>query len=281
MAGEQSESFPDELREWVERKASERDATPEEILGRAVAIYRYLDAADDDEGDVDPVERLDALDDRVAALDDRVAAVEDDLDAKITDVRERVIQVKREADAKAPADHDHPDLNERVDEAGRTATAADERVEILADRVDRGFENYEEVLEYLTDVTDDLDAKTRTLAGAVIDLRSELQRLTAAEHDRRAVDDLRTAANRHGDRTASCGDCGSTVDVALLSRAACPHCEASYVDFEPSTGFFGSATLVTGDRPALAGGTDESVPEDPTDLFDVDAEHERPEVGDE
>jgi chromosome segregation ATPase len=261
MAGEQSEAFPPELRDWVERKAAERDTDPETILARAAAVYRTLDAETDD-APLDGAER--------ETLADRVAAVEDDLDEKVDDVRERVVQIKRETDAKAPRDHRHPDLEERVAAAARAADGADAKVADLADRLDRGFENYEEILEYLTDVTDDLDEKADTLAGAVVDLRAELQRIAAAEHDRQAVDDLRTAANRHGERTASCADCDSTVDLGLLARARCPHCEATFVDFEPSTGFFSSATLRTGDRLALTDGQDQSdVPDDPTDLFDT------------
>ncbi|AZH26794.1 CopG family transcriptional regulator [Haloplanus aerogenes] len=267
MAGEQSEAFPPELRDWVERKATERDTDPETILARAAAVYRTLDAEADDPSET----RLDELDAEVDDVVDRVAAVEDDLDEKIDDVRERVIQIKRETDAKAPRDHGHPDLEERVDATAQAAADADAKVDDLADRLDRGFENYEEILEYLTDAADDLDEKTDTLASAVVDLRAELQRVAAAEHDRQAVDELRTAANRHGERTAACGDCDATVDLGLLARARCPHCEATFVDFDPASGFFGSATLQTGDHPALTDGTDDfSVPNDPADLFDVE-----------
>jgi len=269
MAGEQSEAFPPELRDWVERKATERNTDPEVILARAAAIYRALDAEAD--GSADPYEpRLDELDADVETLADRVAAVEADLDEKIDDVRERVVQIKRETDGKAPRDHGHPALEERVAEAASAAETAEATADGLADRLDRGFENYEEILEYLTDATDDIDEKADTLAGAVVDLRAELQRVAAAEHDRQAVDDLRTAANRHGERTASCADCDATVDIGLLARARCPHCEAAFVDFDPSTGFFSSATLRTGDRPALTDGEDAAVLDDPADLFDAE-----------
>lgn len=258
MAGEQSEAFPEELREWVERRAAERDADPEAILARAVSVYRYLDAESDAEREppgLDP-DRLDGIDERLDSLSARVDDAENDIDTKIDDIRERVIQIKREADAKAPRDHDHPELVDRLDDASRTAADATARADDLADRLDRGFENYEEILEYLTETTDDLDRTANDLSDTVAGLRSELKHVAAAETARRAVDDLRTAANRHGERTAACGDCGSTVDLGLLSRPRCPHCEATYVDFEPPTGFFGSATLVTGDRLALPDGED-------------------------
>jgi chromosome segregation ATPase len=253
MAGEQSEAFPAELRAWVERKAAERDAEPEAILARAAAVYRLLDSETD--GSAAPLDELAA---DVETLADRVDAVENDLDHKIDDVRDRVVQIKRETDAKAPREHDHPAVEERVDEAARTAADAKTAVADLDDRLDRGFENYEEILEYLTEVTDDLEATVETLSDAVADVRDGVNRVSAAEHGRRAVDDLRTAANRHGERTASCADCSATVDLGLLSRPNCPHCEAAFVDFEPSAGFFGGATLLTGERPALTDGVDDA-----------------------
>jgi len=268
MAGEQSEAFPPELWDWIERKAAERDAEPGVILARAATLYRLLDteAVDPEEGS--PAARLDEVASDVETLTDRVAAVEDDLDDKIDDVRERVIQVKRETDAKASRDHGHPELESRLAETARATADAESSVADLADRLDRGFENYEEILEYLTDVTDDLDENLETVAEAVVDMRTELRRVVAAEHDRRAVDDLRTAANRHGQRTASCADCSATVDLGLLARPNCPHCEATFVEFEPATGFFGSATLATGDRPALTDGREGAL----DDLADLTAE---------
>ncbi|MFB6255937.1 MAG: CopG family transcriptional regulator [Haloplanus sp.] len=265
MEGEQSEVFPSELRAWVERKAAERDAEPAAILARAAAVYRLLDAEAD--GLVAPLDDLTA---DVDALADRVDVVEDELDYKIDDVRDRVVQIKRETDAKAPRDHGHPDLDDRVNAAVRAASDAESAVADLETRLDRGFENYEEILEHLTDATDELDENVETLAGAVVDIRAEARRVSAAEHDRRAVDDLRTAANRHGERTASCADCSATVDLGLLARPNCPHCEAAFVDFEPATGFFSSATLSTGDRPALTDGRDDALG-DVADLFDVEA----------
>ncbi|SEA36411.1 hypothetical protein SAMN04488065_2839 [Haloplanus vescus] len=266
MAREQSEALPPELREWVEQRAAERDTNPATILARAVTIYRALDTESEDPHTT----QLDTLDSELEDLDDRLSTLEDDVDEKVEDVRSRIVQVKREADEKAPRDHDHPDLEERLDVAGRTASEAAENVEDLADRLDRGFENYEEILEYLTDATDDLDEKADALASAVVDVRAELRRVSAAEHDRKAVDDLQTAANRHGERTAACGDCDATIALGLLSRPRCPHCEATFVEFEPSSGFFSSATLVTGDHLALDDG-EVDVPDGPADLFEAES----------
>ncbi|MFC6737121.1 hypothetical protein ACFQEQ_12840, partial [Halolamina salina] len=52
---------------------------------------------------------------------------------------------------------------------------------------------------------------------------------------------------------ADCGACERQVHVGLLSAPRCPHCDEAFVDVEPGRRFFGSATLVTGDQPALTG----------------------------
>lgn len=262
MAGEQSEALPDELREWVEAQADRLDATPTEVLVRAVVAYRVLDEASD--GDVETAGA--DVDERLAGVDERLTTLEDDFDEKLADVRERVIQVKREADANAPADHDHPELRERLTRAVETAQEAADAVDDVEDRLDRGFDNYEEVLEYLAETTDELDDKLDTLASAVVDARKAAATLEADQRTRAAVDELVREAHRHGETAADCEDCGRTVRLGLLSRPTCPFCEARFVELEPGRGFFATATLVTGDRPALEGGTSDP-PETPADLF--------------
>ncbi|MFB6068308.1 MAG: CopG family transcriptional regulator [Halobacterium sp.] len=284
MAGEQSEALPDELRTWVQEKADALDATPAEVLARAAVVYRLLD--EDSDADVEAVgadvddrltdvddrltdvdDRLTDVDDRLTDVDDRLAVLESEFDEKLQDVRERVIQVKRETDAKASGDHSHPELRERITRAVETADDAATAIEDVEDRLDRGFDNYEEVLDYLTETADELDEKLDVLASAVVDVRNATAALEADQQTRAAVAELTREAHRHGETTANCGDCGRTVRLGLLSRPTCPFCESRFVDLEPGRGFFASATLTTGDRPALEGGTSEP-PETPAELFE-------------
>ena len=259
MAGEPEETLPDELQRWVDEQVTASDDEPADVLSRAVTLYRLVEehaaSTDDEMPPVDDIEsdlerladRMSALDDRVEnvenGLDDRVGAVEDDFDEKITDTRERVIQIKRETDAKAPADHDHEELRERI--------------ESLGTRVDHGFENYEEILSYLTDETDDLDDKVGRLAGVVVSLRKRTARVEQQVTRLDAAADLKQVANRHGTTKAKCEGCGGSVAIGLLTEPTCPHCESGFVGVEPAGRLFGSGTLVTGRPPALMAG-DES-----------------------
>ena len=260
MSSEPVEELPDDLEAWVAERAAADGTSRADVVRRLMAAHRLLDEQPDrldeaaaSDADGDPVTvgsgknasdslaaEIDDLDARVDDLTDRVGGVETDLDEKITDVRQRVIQVKREADAKAPAEHDHPELERRVDE---------------------GFENYEEVLEYLTQRTDDLadDAadrgtKLRTVANAVVDLRKRVAAIESVVEERAAVAALRESANRQGIAEAACDSCGETVRLGLLDEPACPHCESPFDGVEPG-GWFRSARLTVGDVPALEGTT--------------------------
>ncbi|WP_458189285.1 hypothetical protein [Haladaptatus sp. NG-WS-4] len=78
-------------------------------------------------------------------------------------MRERIVQVKLETDEKALADHDHPDLRAKLAELEalkQAVTELDRLGELVTanrERMDSGFENFESVLDYLTETTDELD----------------------------------------------------------------------------------------------------------------------------
>jgi outer membrane murein-binding lipoprotein Lpp len=150
----------------------------------------------------------------------------------------------------------------------------EEQIETVTDRLEAGFDNYETILEHLTETSDDAERKIDTLASAVADLRHRTTQLEANEQARVAADDLRREANRHGTSTATCGACDGSVDLGLLSRPTCPHCEATFEAFEPGGRFFGSATLTVGERPALEG----EVADAPEPLFEDESRDDSQEI---
>lgn len=249
MGTERVDVLSDELDQWVADRAAAEDLTREEFLHRLVDAHRTLE----ERGDTVAVESADttALENAVEELEtelngvaNRVAAVEDDLDEKITDVRQRVIQVKRETDAKASADHDHPEIERRLD---------------------AGFENYESILEYLTETADEHDSKLDRLGAAIVDARSRIAALERRMETREAVADLRAEANRHGVRAAACGSCDEAVQLGLLDEPSCPHCGASFDGIEAKRFFFGTDRLTVGNPPALEAGDESGRATDETD----------------
>ncbi|MFB6218366.1 MAG: hypothetical protein ABEH77_04165, partial [Halobacteriaceae archaeon] len=253
MADEGGESvvsadLPDPESAWLAEQASARDLSEAEFLRRLVAAYRSVD---DEEPDV-------ATEADVAELAERVESVEADTEEKIEDVRDRIVQVKREVDAKAPADHDHPELKEGIRSAGAAAESAqsdvadlERNLQALRETTERGFDNYEEVLEYLTESTDDLEEKLTRVATALVGTRRVVGELGAREDDRQVVEDIQTDANRQGIGAADCENCGESVDLGLLADPFCPHCGTAVRGVEPKSGFFGSPTLLTGEPAAL------------------------------
>ncbi|WP_076145007.1 hypothetical protein [Natrinema saccharevitans] len=237
-------AVPDEADEWLADEAARRGESRDEICRRLVTAAAAV-ATDDD------LELADR--DELAAVRGQLATHREEFEAHLDDVRERVIQVKREADAKAPADHDHAGYPTDGDLA---AVRAD--LETLGETVDRGFENFETVLEDLLGDVDDLAERSTLLAAAVVDLRERDDDRADRRRRRAVTDDLKLAANRLGVRAATCEDCGSSVDIALLTAPECPHCGNAVTDVAERASIFGSHRLLTGDPPALEGSSAES-----------------------
>ncbi|WP_226006801.1 hypothetical protein [Natrinema salinisoli] len=256
-------TLPADVDDWLAEEATRRGETREDICRRLVTAARTV-ATDDD---------LDLADrDELVDVQDRLEAQREEFDELLEDVRSRVVQVKRETDAKAPAEHDHPEYPSDDDlESIRDELTA------LENTVESGFDNFETVLEDLLAETDELAERSTLLARAVVDLRDRRDEFTARNRNRAAADDLKLAANRLGIRTATCTDCGSSVDIALLTAPECPHCASGVIDVEKNSSLFGSNRLLTGDQPALEGRiepSDESSPDAIFDAVEADAEPE-------
>lgn len=243
--------------DWIRERAAALDLSPEEYLERVVASLRAVEAGD-------PRKDL-ATASEFGSLEERVEALDEELDSKVQDVRDRVIQVKREADGKAPAEHDHEDLWKAVETGLERIEALEGTVEEMETRLDRGFENYEEILKYLVDRTDDLSEDATTLRDATSALRNHVRRFQAREERDRLAEALKEEANRKGVTEAQCESCSNMVSVALLTEPSCPVCGSAFAGVTPKQGFFGSAMLDTGSPPALEGG-ESATEEDLTDL---------------
>jgi hypothetical protein len=115
-----------------------------------------------------------------------------------------------------------------------------------------------------------LDARLDVLARALVSVRDQARAFATANAMRAVTAELARTANRHGIKRAKCGDCETSVIIALLTEPSCPHCGATFEDIEPKRGFFGSNRLVVGRPPALGGDTidpDADIDPEATDLL--------------
>ena len=255
---------PESLERWLAEQADGVGVEVDEYLVRLLAACRL--ATEEGEA-VAPGE--------IARLDGRLDDLRADYEEALADVRNRVVDVKLEADDKAPIDHDHAELRERADRLAHEVDSLAEAVEENGTRLDEGFENYREVLEYLTDATDDIEERIDALARATIEAREQSRAAVRRMATRAAADELARRANRRGVRRAKCGECRSGVDVALLTAPECPFCNSTFGDVETREGLgklFGSAELVVGEPPALAGAVepDEEIETVLADVVDAD-----------
>ena len=253
-------------------------------VGREELLRRVLVSLAEAEGvDVPDSEEM-------AAIESRLDALDAELDEKVGDLRERFVELYRDLEAKAPADHEHaetadrleglaadldrlaerlegleadaasqPAVDETVDEA--VDEAVEERVGGLDDRLADVEEQVDELAELEARVDDidagELDDKLSRVASAVVRVRRRLEAAERDRSDRERLDALTATANRNGVRKAACTDCGDTVDIGLLTAPECPHCGGAFAELEPNPGFLGTSRLVVEEQPALDGDVDE------------------------
>ncbi|WP_459194689.1 hypothetical protein [Halosimplex sp. J119] len=289
MASESSDdaavhaSVPADVAAWLDRKADDLGVDRETVVVQLLASYRAAEELGDEsvstalEPDVESevrdvlAERLPDIADAVAEQFDADAAVdigaveeglsaeidriEADFAEKIGDVRERVVQVKREADAKADADHTHPEFGElatlstAVDDLESALDGLEYRVEDdsageVDDRLDEIEDRVAEI-EQATDHLDEIEERLRTVAWVVSDLR-EAEQARSGRAD--AVERLKTTAAELDADRAVCENCREPVDIALLHEPKCPHCDATVSDVQLPSGLFGKPKLTVARR---------------------------------
>jgi len=277
MASEQEEPgpLPSELEEWVTAHTEETGKSREAVLARAVASYQLLtDGTDADEAAdglfAELESRIDELESDMG--DERVDELEADMEAHVEDLRSRIVDVMKEAKARAPTDHDHEALDElaadvdrveeELDDHAGSVDALRESVEAVeaelsaveADVNDR-FEATEGEVGSLSESVGTVESKADRLAEVVVDMRRRVQRIESHITHQTALAELLETAAREDIESARCDNCGEMVSLPLLAEPACPHCRSVFDGVEPGSMFFKSAWLTIADRPALEAGS--------------------------
>jgi DNA repair exonuclease SbcCD ATPase subunit len=252
--------LPAALDEWLTERASELDVDRSELIRQLIGGYQVaVDTTDEEsvealEGAIETgtldIEAAvqDAVDDAVSSaapdeaaiadrvtdqVDDRIDALDAEMDEKLDDIRRRVVQVKQEADAKAPADHTHAEL-ERLEQVSGEVERLSERLAELTEETGQDDDIAAEL--------EDVQGKLTRLARAVVSMREDEN----GDRDE-ALADIRRKAAREGYEQATCGACGESVRVGLLPEAACPHCDSPLGDIiDGSGGLFGSSPRLVG-----------------------------------
>jgi len=255
-----------DLDEWLTEQAETLDIPREAVMNQLLAAYRASAEFDDEMDDPHPsADELDAVvaatvDERLSEsveaatesavsshlpdivdtverrLAERFDALEADFQTKIDDVRERVVQVKRETDAKAPADHSHEEFD-RIDALLQDIDGLEAEVADLRDEVTESKATQDEQIGDIDDRLDDVEDKLTRVAWVVSDLREDQG---GRDQNQKAVDRLKRAAAQENISTARCSNCSEQVEIGLLTEPQCPHCNATVSDVRPEGGIIRS-----------------------------------------
>ncbi|NLV14650.1 hypothetical protein [Haloarcula argentinensis] len=221
----------DEIDDLLQPSADELDAvvaaTVDEKLNGSVEAATESAVSSHLPDIVDTVERQ---------LADRFDALEADFQTKIDDVRERVVQVKREADAKAPADHSHEEFD-RIDALSQEIDAMEAELAALRGDLTESLETQDERVTDIDARLDDVEDKLTRVAWVVSDLREDQG---GRDQNQKAVDRLKRAAAQENISTARCSNCDEQVEIGLLTEPQCPHCTTTVSDVRPEGGIIRS-----------------------------------------
>lgn len=173
-------------------------------------------------------------------LSQRIDTVESEFDDKIQDIRQRVIQVKKEADGKAPAEHTHAELD-RIDSLSTELDELESELTTLREQVETELPSHEERLDGADDRIEQMQDRLQTVAWVLSDLRSAQESKAGLE----AVERIKRAAAKADIERAKCENCGDGVTISLLTDPNCPHCDATVTNIEPAGGWFSKPKLLT------------------------------------
>ncbi|WP_302081397.1 hypothetical protein [Salinibaculum rarum] len=257
MASESTEdgtltvSLPGELDSWLTERAQALGVDREAVLVQLLASYQAADELDDEEvpvTDASAVDQLvaDRLADTADAIQQDVDTVKQDVDAveqrheeDIEDVRSRVVQLKRELDSKAGADHSHEELA-RLDDLQEELTEMQSAVDDVEAELDSRLTDHDETIATIDDRLETLEDRLQTVAWVVSDLRDAHESQGSIE----AVDRIKRAAAKADIDRAKCESCGNGVEIALLTDPECPHCQATVTNVEAANSWFGKPRLL-------------------------------------
>lgn len=225
------------LDDWLENEAERLGVDPNVLLGELVAAYRM--ASDSDELSLADSEQLaEATSTVQKQLTDRIENLESEYRTNLEDVRKRVVQVKKEADKKAPADHDHEALSVLPEVETQLETLTDEFERLQSD-YDATVPKHDETISEFEERIETLEERLQTVAWVVSDLRETLE----SGGGLTPVDRIKRAAAKADIERAKCENCGESVAIALLTDPECPHCEAAVGNVAPASGWFDKPKL--------------------------------------
>lgn len=254
MASESTEdgtltvSLPSELDEWLSARAQTLGVDRDVVLLQLLSSYRAASELGDDSV---PIAGPQAVEQAVAdglsetgeaveqRVSDRVDAVEQRHEEDIEDVRGRVVQLKRELDGKASADHDHEQFRQVEDLQAEVSDLQSTVADIESD-LESTVAEHDVVLEEMDERLSELQDRLKTVAWVVSDLREAYESQGGLE----AVERIKRAAAKADIDRAKCESCGQGVDIALLTDPECPHCQATVTNVEAADSWFGSPRLL-------------------------------------
>jgi len=177
-------------------------------------------------------ERDDRGGDATRYVESEIDRLHDDVDRLTTRIDNLLERGRPNAAPDADGGTDVSALEDRLETAADRLGDLEDRQRSERERIDRNFGNVEDVLRYLVDRVEVFDDR-------IDDLTDSLTVSGSEEDGDDRLARISRSAMEHSVTKASCGGCGATLDLALLTRAECPNCGRRLADLSVERRWFG------------------------------------------
>lgn len=220
--------------EWIDRIAESEGLNRDEVVEQLVSSYwtlkemhglmEHSEEGMDTEADPLPLD-IETL--YSETLSEELGEITSRLDRLETELDERGVKAG--------------EIGTRVETLAQRLSSVEEKLgdrqNELQSRFDEEFANLETILDYLIEMTDDLESRLDQV------VEEQAAERTHREEQERLVD-LKRLASRLGVKSAKCEYCDERIEIALLPTPDCPQCDRRFTDIQPSQRWLGLGTDV-------------------------------------
>lgn len=248
-AGQSTRPERDERVEPRDRRVTDAasQADLEELRDRVETVLEELEA------------QRDQLETVSALVEDQQERHEADIDRVSGEVTEVIGHLEHLQEEVAAAVHTD-EFMEFSESVGAEISDVREAQSAFEDRLDREFDSIEQVFQHLLDKADELEYRIGAVGEAY---QRDLEPLKEFHSETERLAELKAEAIQEGEKKGVCGNCGTDVDLSLLSEPYCPSCDRAFSGIRGGGWVpFRSARLET-EPMGMSSGTTESAEESP------------------
>jgi len=222
-------------------------------IGDVRSLFREIDDVVDDLQELESQQRehADHVSNELRQLEDQIEDLKQ-LDERISTLEEDAVEraeIAQLEDVATETAEELTAIRDHLDEIEQRQATLETENEEFETRIEREFDDIENIFEHLLGNVDDLEAQFEEWTSTYqADMGVIQRRIEKRNH----LSTLRREADRKGVERGECDNCGERVTLSLLDSPDCPECEQQFSSIEDTWIPFRTPTLRTTPTPVTS-----------------------------